>query len=267
MDDEDDIYTEANDNPRFIYSMPSLTQKNVYPIRIYRQLSKLKERKPFCGTRAQYQRLLARIKIGNQIPLFGRFCIYTAVNQEKKLDNYWECWRQIENAQKAIAMLRINNPLQPGTPLFRYDQWFIPENKKKFCDHMMTQMAEFFCDKNSELQEGPYVTTIWGRLLKNGKRQEKETKHELIVFKSIDFDLKDVLTYWSHEETSHILYEAIASQDCPIIIPLTTCLYGEYDTACDEKQEEREKNMYDVEAMLVQQEYKKSSESKVYKLS
>ncbi len=266
MDDEDDIYTASRSTMYCIYSAPVLTQKNVYPIRIYQQLSKLTERKPFCGTRDQYQRLLARIKMGNKIPVLGRFCIYTAANKDKKWENYWECWHAIEREQIAIALLRMRNPLRLNDSVFRYDQWLIPQEKKAFCAQMMEQLAYFFSDKESELHEGPYVTKEWGKMDADGSRILKEIKHELVVFKSTDFDLKDIKKCWSHEETRSILKENVHDTTSPII-PLTTFAYGQSNAACIEQDEVLDEDVYDVEAVPIRQELKKSTGSKVYKLS
>lgn len=302
MDDEDDIYKGSGSVTKgHIYSMCSLTETNIYPIRIYEQKQKQK-RKPFCGTRKQYadffeykrqkkeskrlhknflrdantqdRRVLEEIYQDEKAvlkeaffnALHGKFYIYTATNKDKKFENHWECWHAVEHEQEAIARLRMGNPLKPNDSIVRYDQWLIPVDKKALCAEMLKQFAYFFCGKKNELHEGPYITKKWGTLQRDGSRECKETKHEMIIFKASDFDLKDILQYWSHEEIKHILEQQL-QKDASSTIPLTPFYYGSDNVHSDKHNAELEEEVYDVEAVLVEQVSKKSTESKVYKLS
>lgn len=214
------------------YTFPSLIEVHEYPIRIYPQKNKKtpqsKIRRPLGVVKKVYKKLekltkrLEEAKLNLHLQnlenkknqkiekkvlgegLYGKFCIYNAINHDKKFKNPWYCIFRMNldaDTRQARRQALLNKP---------HDAWdeqhLIPFDKQLICDQTLKQMVQFLSHEEDEeehifLDIGPYYAYTY-LLDKQGQKWESSQRQSHTVrepLRAIDADY--LYRVWPEHET------------------------------------------------------------------
>ena len=242
MDDEIPAESESGS----IYIFPALVTAHVYPMRIYKQTSKLNVRKPFCAQKKQYAQFLqytAMLKQAKQqlkkaetekdswmleflqneyaqiqkqhqsIARSGKFFMYTASNKDRCFENPWYCLFRVE--MENIAQIEHCEKVfgEPNNYQLTHTHNFIPHNQEAKCTQTLEQFVEFFSSATNVLHIGPLITYTYAALQKNKKWKISGCEHDMLANNAGDWDVRDLYALWPEHDTRDQLKELIVDND------------------------------------------------------
>jgi len=239
--------TQHDDVSQVIYDFPALMDMHVYPIFIYPQKNKhmptSEIHRPLGIPKKVYDELESKIKELEECTLnlneqnvehkkmmrqerkvageglYGKFCIFTAINKDRKFENPWYCMFRMnldvvtrQECRKAMI----------GKPHGAWDKkQLMPFGQKETCNNTLRRMVQFLSHEGASLDIGPYPVYTY-LLNKRGKKWKPYRRQgEVIREPQTKFDLQHIYDLWPEHGTRNTVCLLVAQQNAQnrVVIP------------------------------------------------